>query len=297
LSAMDHFLDHYVPHTDSMFRDMRMPALLGEAPIWDSLEKKGFIDNHRPSAERKWGISRRPVDVWDLVRRDVLLDLREGYITSARLLYDKGFTDPTEEDPNDILMFCYLLQYLFDVSVEALNGFARVMQKLCPPFQKGELFPPLNGVHAGAVCIGLIDRASRLARGKDTQLASEAAEFNEVVMQRLEEKFFLSPKIFEAMDQDNSGELTRTEFVEGMRNIDMYKEFRHERVPEDVLRMIVADLAERLFAEVDVNGDGTLTVEAGWVQHFQVVLLLPSEQQNAKKCCRYCSCSFFSLAP
>ncbi|CAE6936090.1 unnamed protein product [Symbiodinium natans] len=261
LAPMDHFLDYYVPYTDSMFRDMRLPHSLGEAPIWDSLEKKGFIDNHRPSAEYRWGISRRPVDVWDLVRRDLLLDIREGYIVAARLLYDKSFADPTEEEPNDILMFCYLLQYLFDVSIEAINGFARVMQKLCPPFQKGELFPPLSAVHAGAVCAGLIDRASRLARGKDTQLAFEAAEFNEVVMQRLEEKFFLSPKIFEAMDQDNSGELSISEFVEGMRNIDMYKEFRHERVPEDVLRMIVADLAQRLFQEVDVNGDGTLTVE------------------------------------
>jgi len=34
---------------------------------------------------------------------------------------------------------------------------------------------------------------SRLARNK-----------TQVVMQRLEEKFFLSPKIFEAMDQDQS---------------------------------------------------------------------------------------------
>jgi len=258
---MDHYLDHYVPHTDAMFRDMRLPVSLGEAPIWDSLEKKGIIDNHRPSKERLWTLQSRAVDVWDFVRRDVLLDIREGYLTAARLLYDKNFGDPTEEEPNDILMFCFLLQYLFDLSLESINGFSRVMQKLCPPFQKGELFPPLSAVHAGAVCVGLMDRASRLARGKDTQLAVEAAEFNEVVMQRLEEKFFLSPKIFEAMDQDQSGELSMMEFVEGMRNIDMYKDFRHERVPEDVLRMIVADLAERLFQEVDVNGDGTLTVE------------------------------------
>lgn len=27
-------------------------------------------------------------------------------------------------------------RYLFDLSLESINGFSRVMQKLCPPFQK-----------------------------------------------------------------------------------------------------------------------------------------------------------------
>merc|ERR1712100_145353 len=80
-------------------------------------------------------------------------------------------------------------------------------------------------------------------------------------MERLEHKFFLSPNIWTAFDVDESGELTVDEFVEGMRNIDVYKDFRKERVPEDVLRMIVSDLAERLFQEVDINMDGTLTPE------------------------------------
>merc|ERR1719215_319609 len=116
-------------------------------------------------------------------------------------------------------------------------------------------------IHSGAVCAGLIDRAFRIANGLDTQLASEAADFNELVMQRLEHKFFLSPNIWQSFDVDQSGELTIEEFVEGMRNIDVYKDFRKERVPEDVLRMIVSDLAERLFQEVDINMDGTLTPE------------------------------------
>merc|ERR1712100_922872 len=80
-------------------------------------------------------------------------------------------------------------------------------------------------------------------------------------MERLEHKFFLSPNIWTAFDVDQSGELTIDEFVEGMRNIDGDKDFRKERVPEDVLRMIVSDLAERLFHEVDINMDGTLTPE------------------------------------
>merc|ERR1711865_1051170 len=46
-----------------------------------------------------------------------------------------------------------------------------------------------------------------------------------------------------------------------MRNIDVYKDFRKEKVPDAVLRMIVGDLAERLFQEVDINMDGTLTQE------------------------------------
>merc|ERR1719381_77075 len=78
-------------------------------------------------------------------------------------------------------------------------------------------------------------------------------------MARLEEKFFLSPKVWEAFDADQSGEMSLDEFVEGMRTIDVYKDFRKERVPDDVLRTIVTDLAERLFHEVDINMDGTLT--------------------------------------
>ncbi len=27
-------------------------------------------------------------------------------------------------------------RYLFDLSLESINGFSRMMQKLCPPFQK-----------------------------------------------------------------------------------------------------------------------------------------------------------------
>eukprot|EP00931_Biecheleriopsis_adriatica_P008211 TRINITY_DN109426_c0_g1_i1.p1 TRINITY_DN109426_c0_g1~~TRINITY_DN109426_c0_g1_i1.p1 ORF type:complete len:767 (+),score=166.70 TRINITY_DN109426_c0_g1_i1:83-2383(+) len=261
MPVMDHFLDYYVPFVDVIFRDMRLPSSIGEAPIWDSLERRGIIDNHRPSSSRRFGLGRRRVDVWDLVRADLLLDLREGYVVAGRVLYDRQVVDPMDEEPSDVLMFCFLLQYLFDVSIEALNGFSRAMNKIIPPFMKGELFPPLTAVHAGAVCMGIIDRGSRIARNQDVQLAYEAAEFNEVVMQRLEEKFFLSPEIFKSMDSDQSGELSMDEFVEGMKAIDVYKDFRRERVPDDVLRMIVSDLAERLFQEVDVNGDGTLTLE------------------------------------
>lgn len=257
---MDHFLDHYTPHTETIFRDMLLPSHIGDAAIWDSIEKKGIVDNHRYARERHL-LGFRTLDVFDLVRPDVLLDMRDGYVVAARLLYDKQVIDPMNEEASDVLMFVFLLQYLFDVSMESINGMARVLQHFCPPFQKGELFPPLQAVHAGSVCMGIMDRASRVAKKQDTQLASEAAEFNEVVMARLEEKFFLSPKVFESMDEDESGELSIDEFVEGMKGIDVYKDFRRERVPEDVLRMIVSDLAERLFQEVDVNQDGTLTME------------------------------------
>jgi len=260
LSALDHFLDDYIPHVEDIFRDMRLPRSIGEGPIWASLEQRGVIDNHRPSWQSAYGCGYMRVDVWDLVRPDVLLDLKEGYLTAARVLYDKQFPDPLNEESNDQLMFVYLLQQLFDSSLEAMDGMARVMQARCPPFHKGELFPPVTMVHSAAVCLGLIDRAFRIANSQDTNLAQEAAEFNEAVMERLEERFFLSPKILDAFDADQSGELSMEEFVEGMRGIDVYKDFRRERVPDDVLKMIVSDLAERLFHEVDINMDGTLTM-------------------------------------
>mmetsp|Transcript_152217 Transcript_152217/g.276893 ORF Transcript_152217/g.276893 Transcript_152217/m.276893 type:complete len:751 (-) Transcript_152217:60-2312(-) len=260
LGKMRHFLDAFSDHIESIFRDMRLPRQLAEEPIWQSLEARGVIDNHRQTRERV-GCSWRHVDVWDLVQPDVLIDFRDGYLVSAKVLYDQSFPDPLEEHANDMLMFCYLVQQLFDYSQEAIDGMVRVFKARCPPFVKGELFPPVSMVHAGAVCVGLIDRAFRIANGEDTQLAQEAAEFNEVVMARLEEKFFLSPNIWQSFDVDQSGELSVDEFVEGMRNIDVYKEFRRERVPEKVLHMIVADLAERLFHEVDINMDGTLTPE------------------------------------
>merc|ERR1712232_349595 len=137
----------------------------------------------------------------------------------------------------------------------------KLLTKRCPPFQEGELFAPVGMVHAGAVCLGLVDRAYRMARHHEMDLAQEAAMYNEDVMMRFEEKFFLSPQIWESFDIDGSGELSLDEFVEGMINVDIYKDFRRERVPDAVLRMIITDLAERLFQEVDVNGDGTLTAE------------------------------------
>lgn len=259
ISPMEHFLDEYVHDLDEVFRDMRLPLDIGEAPIWTCLEERGVIDNHRSSWQRAYGCGYTHVDVWDLARPDLLMDLKDGYVTAARVLYDKSFEDPFDEEANDMLMFCHMLQASFDLSLEAIDGMARVLRHFCPPFHKGELFPPVAMVHSSAVCMGLVDRAFRVARNKDTLLAQEAAEFNETVMERLEERFFLSTKVWEAFDADQSGELSREEFVDGMRRIDVYKDFRKERVPDDVLRMIVSDLAERLFHEVDVNQDGTLT--------------------------------------
>lgn len=258
VAPMEHFLDDYLHDVEHIFRDMILPAEVVEAPIWASLEQRGIIDNHRPSWERAYGCGFAFVDVWDLTRPDLLLDLKEGYVMSARVLYDKKFPDPLDEEANDVLMFCYILQNLFDMSLEAIDGMTRVLTSLCPPFQKGELFPPVTMVHSGAVILGMIDRAFRVASGSDTQLAQEAAEFNQSVMERLEERFFLSDAICDGLDEDGSGEITLDEFVEGMRKIDVYKDFRKERVPDDVLRTIVTDLAERMFHEVDVNGDGTL---------------------------------------
>jgi len=261
ISIMDHFLDLYLPHVETIFRDMHLPKSIGEGPIWKCLEERGVIENHRPSWERVYGLGFRRVDVWDLARPDLLLDLKECYLLAARVLYDQSFPDPLHEESNDVLMFCYVTQCLFDHSFECIDAMSRVLKKRCPPFQKGELYPPVVMVHSGAVCLGLIDRAFRVGSGQDSQLALEAAEFNEIVMDRLEEKFFLSPNVWESFDADQSGEISLTEFVEGMRSIDVYKDFRKERVPEDVLRMIVTDLAMRLFHEVDVDGDGTLTQE------------------------------------
>lgn len=261
LGKMDHFLDNYAHDTERVFEDMRLPAHVNDEVIWRSLEARGIIDNHRYASERFAGLGHHRIDLWDLIRPDVLLDFKAAYLASAQVLYDKGHPDPLDETANDLLMFIYLIQLLFDHCHEAIDGMARLMKMRCPPFEKGELYAPVTMIHSGAVCSGLVDRAFRIANGMDTQLASEAADFNELVMQRLEHKFFLSPNIWQSFDVDQSGELTIEEFVEGMRNIDVYKDFRKERVPEDVLRMIVSDLAERLFQEVDINMDGTLTPE------------------------------------
>eukprot|EP00928_Gymnodinium_smaydae_P037241 TRINITY_DN25884_c0_g1_i1.p1 TRINITY_DN25884_c0_g1~~TRINITY_DN25884_c0_g1_i1.p1 ORF type:complete len:754 (+),score=197.78 TRINITY_DN25884_c0_g1_i1:152-2413(+) len=260
-APMEHYLDKYRRGVDATFREMRLPSGVGDYPIWCSLEDRGILDNHRVARRRAFGCGWQRLEVWDLARPDLLHDLKNGYLTGARVLYDKSVEDPLDEAMNDALMFCFCLQCLFDSSFEALDGMARVLKEWCPPFEKGELYAPLTMVHAGAVCAGLADRAFRVARHEDTQIAMEAAEYNEIIMERFEEKFFLSEKAWESFDVDGSGELTLEEFVEGMRNIDIYKDFRKERIPDAVLRMIVSDLAERLFFEVDVNGDGSLTAD------------------------------------
>jgi len=258
IAPMEHFLEEYVNETEHIFSDMLLPLDLGEAPIWASLEARGVIDNHRGSWARAYICGFITVDVWDLSRPDILLDLRDGYLTAARILYDTTVKNLMDEEPNDVLTYCHLLQSLFDMSLEAKDGMSKVMERFCPPFQKGQLFPPVSMAHSCSVCTGIVERGYRVARRLDNQLAVEAADFNERVMERLEDKFFLSENVWEKFDIDSSGELTLDEFVQGMRKIDVYKDFRRESVPEDVLRQIVSDLAERLFHEVDINKDGTL---------------------------------------
>lgn len=262
---MNHFLDFYTPHCESIFRDMRLPPHVAEGPIWKHLEERGLIENCRESWRRGFFGKTRYL-VWDLARPDVLLDMKEGYLVAAQTLYNRSFYEgiigsPMMEEAHDVCMFVYLLQAMFDRCFEAIDGMARVMTRACPPFCKGELFPPHTQVHGAAVCLGLIDRGFRVGKCSMTDMAAEAAEFNEVVMTRLEQKFFLSPKIWQSFDVDASGELSIEEFIEGMRHVDVYNDFRKERVPEEVLRLILMDLAQKLFQEVDLNGDGTLTAD------------------------------------
>jgi len=260
-APMGHFLDQYRRGIDACFREMRVPVDAGDYSIWESLEKRGIIDNHRSVWSRVSGCLPQRIEVWDLARPDFLPELKQGYLTAARVLYDRNFKNPLDENGNDMLMYCYTLQHLFDASFDAADAMTLVLNQACPPFMKGELFPPVTMVHAGAVCAGVCDRAYRIAMHADTNLAHEAAEYNEIMMDRFEQKFFLSERIWESFDVDGSGSLSLEEFVEGMRNVDVYKDFRKERIPDAVLRMIISDLAERLFHEVDVNGDGALTSE------------------------------------
>lgn len=264
---MDHFLDDYVHDLETTFGTMRLPAHICEAPIWASLEERGIIDNHRPASRKVLGvIGYENLDVWDLARPDVLLDLQDAYVMAARVLYDKSLKNASDEKKTDMLMFVYIMQILFDQSSECADGLARVLTSLCPPFEKGELYPPSAMIHSGSVIHGLIERSFRFANNSELDLAQEAADFNESVMERLEENFFLSNNIMENLDADNSGAVTLDEFVEGFRNMDLYKDFRKERMPDEVLRMVIVDLAEKLFQEVDCNMDGSLT---------------PAELQNA----------------
>lgn len=259
---MQHFLDFYTHYVDDIFRDMKLPSRINEWPIWQNLEQRGILENHRYVGLGGGCLAKGiGYDAWDLARPDWLLDLKRGYLESARVLYDPNLTDPMNEVKNDTLMFVYLIQELFDFSFEAIDGLSRVLRAWVAPFEKGELFPPVEMVHAGSVCKGIIDRAFRVATGLDTQLAQEAAMYNQDILERLELAFFLSPAVWLAFDDDDSGEISLDEFVDGMKKLDLYKDFRKERIPEDVLSNIVGDLAEKLFREVDVNGDGTLSAD------------------------------------
>lgn len=263
--CLDHFLDRYTTHAESIFRDMRLPKQLGEHVIWGNLEARGYITNRRSTRLRR-GCTGRSVVVWDFARPDFLLHLKEGYLLAARSVYDPNFYDALDgtaamEEASDAAMFCLLLQALSDRCFVAVDAMSRVLNNACPPFCKGQLFPPVTMVHGAAVCLGLIDRGFRIGNCVSTDLAAEAAEFNEAVMRRMERKFFLSPKVWQSFDVDASGELTVDEFIEGMKNVDVYHEFKREKVPSDILQMILVDFAQKLFQEVDVNGDGTLTAD------------------------------------
>lgn len=257
LAHMEHFLDEYIRDVETIFHEMLLPGGVGELPIWHSLEEKGIVENHRTCWEKA-----TKVDVWDFARPDLLLDLKEGYFLAARVVYDDAFAGKLDGNANDTLMFMYLAQQLFEVSPDvAAKLMANMLNGRCPPFQTGELSPPKRRAHAASVCSGLIDRGARVAMGRDVQLAQEAAQFNMEAMERLETQFFLSPKIWASFDTDQDSSLSLREFKAGMRKLNLFQEFRHEKVPHDVLLAIISDLAERLFKEVDVNGDGDLTLQ------------------------------------
>lgn len=192
-------------------------------------------------------------------------------------------------------MFVYILQELFEASFEGKDGLSKVLKKWVSPFEKGEIYPPVEMVHAGAVCKGIIDRAYRVATNGNIQLAQEAAVYNEDILERLELQFFLSPAVWLAFDDDDSGEISLDEFVEGMQKLDLYKDFRKEKIPEEVMDNVVRDLAEKLFKEVDVNGDGTLSADElhGAFLRRRKEALVESEKRKVLK---HMAISFLSKA-
>mgnify|MGYP000393459362 CR=1 FL=1 len=222
-------------------------------------KRKTQDDHQRAAAPRAF--CAQPVDIFDFARPEWLPELKAGYLRAGRTLYDKNFLMADDERSSDMLMFIYVLQELFDQSFEGIDSLNRVLQLRTPPFQKGEIYPPLTMVHSGAVCKGMVERAFRVANGMDTDLAYEAAQAHESISERLEMKFFTSEDIWQAFDDDESGSLTLEEFVVGMQGLDLYKEFQSEKIPESVMNQVVGELAEKLFREVDVNMDGNLSNE------------------------------------
>ena len=80
---------------------MKLPNPLNEWPIWQNLEQRGILENHREVtiaggclAKCAKGIG---YDAWDMARPDWLLDLKNGYLESARVLYDPNLADPLNE--------------------------------------------------------------------------------------------------------------------------------------------------------------------------------------------------------
>mmetsp|Transcript_38496 Transcript_38496/g.86429 ORF Transcript_38496/g.86429 Transcript_38496/m.86429 type:complete len:409 (-) Transcript_38496:104-1330(-) len=257
--SMHHFLDKYCERVEEIFKDMRLPRGMSDAAIWKSLEQRGILKHRADAVERTCVCLKTTTAIYDLEDPQVLEEIKACYFNGALLLYDRDYDDRDGMTAYR-LMFVTIMQELFRHAFESRDAFATVMRHRCPPFEAGEIQAPPALAHAGMVIRGIVDRAQRFGSQSNTvHLSAEAALYQEQVTDRLHDVFFASPAILQRFTSSKKGEMTRHEFVRNLQRSDAARELRYEGFPVEVVRSVVQELAERVFFEVDVNRDGTLS--------------------------------------
>lgn len=194
--------------------------------------------------------------------------LKLFYVDAYFLMFEEGAIYFEEEQEvalwrAQLLMFFFALQTLFEVSWEGANGFERVLQAVCPPFAKLPLQPPRGMEATGAMIRGIAQRA-QLAGERSTvdgvrNLAVEAGEFQEKVRSEFETELFSCKNFLALFDEDDDGEITLEEFIDGIAQLPAQGRLRFGGVPKDVLNTVITDLATELFFQIDDDGNGVLT--------------------------------------
>lgn len=199
-------------------------------------------------------------------------ELKVLYVNAYHLQVDQlSFHDEQEQDVGiwraQLLFFFWALQLLFEHAFEAKNAFEVVFQTFCPPFAKLPLAPPPGLEASAAVIRGFVHRArmigeSRMDEGGGGSLAIEAGEYQEVNRDIITKELFGSPDLEDLLDEDGSGDTTLDEFIAGLRRIvENMKEkvFDHMHVKD--VGTTIENLAIEIFADLDLDGNGSLTKE------------------------------------
>eukprot|EP00811_Abedinium_folium_P028811 NODE_448_length_3040_cov_8.023687.p1 GENE.NODE_448_length_3040_cov_8.023687~~NODE_448_length_3040_cov_8.023687.p1 ORF type:complete len:918 (+),score=340.15 NODE_448_length_3040_cov_8.023687:357-2756(+) len=113
--------------------------------------------------------------------------------------------------------------------------------------------------HTSNVCIALIARACNIALRFSVSAPEEAIEMQDKWLQDVERKFYLTEDIYEKLDLPHGENITQDALCQAVRGDDFWASIKMRLPPDAARNAIVVAFAEKVFKDIDVNMDGTLS--------------------------------------